>query len=102
MVWGRATHVVWLDYSRPLVMARIVRRTLRRMATGEELWNGNRERWQNLWDPRPHENIVLWTWTRHGHYRARYEAAMADPRWAHLVFVRLHAPSEAEAWLATL
>src|SRR5262245_66425581 len=44
VVWPRADAVVWLDLGRPLVMWRIVGRTLRRVIRGEELWNGNRER----------------------------------------------------------
>lgn len=102
MVWGRATHVVWLDYPRGLVMRRVVRRTLRRVALRQELWNGNREPWRNLWDPRPEQNIILWSWTNHEKYQRRYASAMGDPRWRHLEFVRLRSPAEAEAWVAGL
>jgi hypothetical protein len=35
------------------VMARITRRTLGRMITRDELWNGNREQWRNLLTPQP-------------------------------------------------
>jgi adenylate kinase family enzyme len=30
MIWTRASHLVWLDYERPLIMARVICRTLRR------------------------------------------------------------------------
>ena len=53
IVWARADTVVWLDLPRRTVMRRIVWRTLRRVAGRAELWNGNRERWHNLF-----------TWTR--------------------------------------
>ena len=40
--WGRADTVVWLDYPLPLIMGRLLRRTVRRIVTQEELWRGNR------------------------------------------------------------
>lgn len=48
LVWPRADTVVWMDPPRRTVMARVVRRSLRRAITRQELWNGNRERWSNL------------------------------------------------------
>ncbi len=44
LVWRPADTLIWLDLSLPLVMSRLVRRTVKRVATGEELWGtGNRE-----------------------------------------------------------
>src|SRR4051794_18173963 len=45
LVWARADTLVWLDYERPVVMARVIRRTIRRAVLRERLFNGNRERW---------------------------------------------------------
>ncbi|MEU8825712.1 adenylate kinase [Streptomyces sp. NPDC048636] len=39
-----ADTVVWVDPGRSVTTARLLRRTLRRLRTREELWNGNRER----------------------------------------------------------
>src|SRR5690606_34975702 len=39
--------LVWLDYPKALVMRRVIKRTLKRRFTREELWNGNRE--GSLW-----------------------------------------------------
>jgi adenylate kinase family enzyme len=88
IVWGRADTVIWLDLPRWRVMRQIIGRTLRRMATGAELWNGNREHWRNLFGP-PEDSMILWSWTRHGMYHDRYLAARADPANAHLTFVQL-------------
>ncbi|HZM66443.1 MAG TPA: AAA family ATPase [Nakamurella sp.] len=57
----RAGLVIALDLPRWRVMARITRRTLGRMITQAELWNGNREQWRNLLTLDPKTNIVLWT-----------------------------------------
>ena len=64
-----------------LVLSRTIRRTLRRVATREELWNGNREPFSNLWSLDPQKSIIAWAATRHGVYRRRYLAAENDPRW---------------------
>jgi adenylate kinase family enzyme len=45
-ILARATHVVWLDYSRAVVMPRVIGRSFARALDGRELWPGagNRER----------------------------------------------------------
>ncbi|HEX5189348.1 MAG TPA: AAA family ATPase, partial [Streptosporangiaceae bacterium] len=82
IVWGRADTVLWVDPPRYRVMRQLVARTMRRMITGAELWNGNRERWVYLF--RRDESIIAWAWTQHRKYRHRYAAAQADPANAHL------------------
>jgi adenylate kinase family enzyme len=99
LVWGRADTVVWLDLSRSRVMRQILWRTIRRAALRKELWNGNRERWANLFTADPQESVVAWAWTRHRVYRERYQAASRDPANAHLNFVRVRSPRERTALL---
>ncbi len=77
LVWQRADTVVWLDVPRGTVMWQVVARTLRRMASGEELWNGNRERWQFC--SHKDESIIAWAWSNHAKFRNRYAAAARDP-----------------------
>lgn len=102
LVWPKADTVVWLDHSRPVVMTRIVWRTLRRVLTREELWNGNREPWTNLYSSDPEKNIVLWAWTRHEAKQLKYERCEMDGTWAHLDVYRLRTPRQAERFLATV
>ena len=101
-VWGKADTVVWCDLPYVTVMARTIGRTLRRTMTQEELWNGNREPWSNLWSFKPEKSIIAWSATRHGRYRRRYTAAEEDPRWADLDFVRLRSRADAERFVADL
>jgi len=91
---------VWLDYPRGLVLRRVVLRTLGRLVLRRELWNGNRERWRNLADRDPRENIVLWSWTHHDGYRQLYAAASAADQQAR--WVRLSHPRETERWLSSV
>lgn len=100
LVWARAQCVIWLDLPRPLVMRRLLRRTLTRMARREELWHGNRERWSNLTSLDPQRSILVWAWTRHGRYRERYAAASVDPANAHITVVRLTTPAAIDRYLA--
>jgi adenylate kinase family enzyme len=102
IVWSRVDTVVWLDLPRHKVMRQLLGRTLRRMATGAELWNGNRERWQNLFRLDPQESILIWAWTRHASYRERYLGAMADPANSRLTFIRLRSRKDSAALLAEL
>lgn len=98
LVWSAADIIAWLDLSRPTVTRRVIRRSLRRAATREGLWNGNRERFRYYLKPDPLENIILWTWTQHRRYRAEYAARLADPAWSHLDVVRLTKPRDIAAW----
>jgi adenylate kinase family enzyme len=100
LVWDRADTVVWLDLPRPLVMRRVIGRTVRRVVTRQRLWNGNREPFANLYRFGTDENIIRWTWVKHPVYAQRYRAAMDDPAHAHLDFVRLRSPSDVDAFLA--
>lgn len=43
LVLEAADTVIWLDLPRRVWLPRLVRRTVRRIVLGEELWNGNRE-----------------------------------------------------------
>ncbi len=99
ITWSRADTVVWFDLPYLTVMARTIRRTVRRVLTREELWNGNREPLSNLWSFNPEKSIIAWTATRHRVYRRRYRAAEIDPQWAALRFVRLRSQAEADAFL---
>ena len=101
LVWARADTVVWLDLPRRTVMRRITWRTLRRVAGRAELWNGNRERWRNLFTWDKNESVIAWAWQTYGSRRERYAALAADPANAHLRFVRLTSPSEVRRFLST-
>ena len=100
IVWDRADTVVWFDLPYATVMARTIRRTVRRTLTRQELWNGNREPFSNLWSLNPEKSIIAWAATRHRVYRRRYGDAEHDPRWAWLRFVRLRSQADADGLLA--
>ena len=68
----RADVIVCFQFSRVRVMRQLIRRTLRRTLLREELWNGNRERFRNMFRPKPEVNILRWAWTQHDNYTAKF------------------------------
>jgi adenylate kinase family enzyme len=94
----RADMLVWLDL--PFVrvtLPRLLRRTVRRRWSREELWNGNIEAplWTVLTD---REHIVRWAMRSRKNYHAAVPRLIHDH--PHLTVVRLRSPHEAEEWLA--
>jgi adenylate kinase family enzyme len=73
LVWPNADTLVWLDLPLSLVMWRLVRRTVQRASSKEELWGtGNRESFRNAFLSR--QSILLWALKSHRRNRERYTA----------------------------
>jgi adenylate kinase family enzyme len=71
IVWPNADTLIWLDLPLSLVMWRLVRRTVRRAATREELWGtGNRETFRNSFLSR--QSLLLWALKTHRRNRRKY------------------------------
>jgi adenylate kinase family enzyme len=100
VAWSRADTVVWLDPPRWRALRQLVWRTLRRIGSGAELWNGNREPWSNLFRLHPDKSVIAWAWTQHRVVRERYLQAQADPANAHLEFFRLRSRDEVAAFVS--
>jgi adenylate kinase family enzyme len=99
LTWSRADTLIWLDFSRPVVMGRVLRRSVARATFDRELWNGNTEGFADWRDP---EHPVRWAWATHGSKRSDTRARLADPRWAHLRLVHLRSPAKAREWLKSV
>ncbi|UFN50212.1 hypothetical protein LPC08_06190 [Roseomonas sp. OT10] len=98
IVPARATHLAWLDYPRRLTMRRVLWRSVRRAASGEELWpgTGNREdarRWLDRGHP------IRWAWAPPGERRRTYAALLEEPALAGPERHRVTRPAEAERLL---
>lgn len=94
----RADTIVWLDLSKPVIMRRVVARTVRRALTREELWNGNREPLTNFYRWDPEKNLIRWAWTRFDLTQTRYEEMSLDGTWSHADVYRLHTPADVSAF----
>ena len=94
ITWPRAQMVVWLDFPMRTIVPRIIARSWKRWRSHELLWGTNTEDfWSQLkiWDQR---SLIAFAFTQRRTNRERYIAAMADPQWAHIRFVRLRSPRE--------
>lgn len=98
-LWPRADTFVWLDLPRRVVMKRVILRTLRRVATREELWSGVTEPWTNLYSMDPGRNIMLWAWKTFDHNRSKYERCLEDGSWDHAVVHRLRSRHDVDSFL---
>jgi adenylate kinase family enzyme len=71
LTWRAADTLIWLDLPFPLVMWRLLRRTIGRVLTREELWGtGNRETFSNTFLNR--DSILLWAIRTHRRNREQF------------------------------
>jgi adenylate kinase family enzyme len=95
--WPRLQTVIWLDLPLPQLLWRVLARSWRRWRSRELLWGTNYERfWPQLMVWRKEESLVWWLVTQHRRKRRGMLHYMADPRWAHIRFVRLTSSAEVE------
>ena len=98
LVWRPADTLVWLDLPLSLVMWRLLRRTVRRTMTKEDLWGtGNRESFVRSFFSR--QSILLWALRTHRRNREKFtlecEFLAKEKR-----VVRLKSPSEVERFVS--
>jgi adenylate kinase family enzyme len=101
LTWRRATHLIWLDYERPVIMRRVILRSIHRAVSGRELWpgTGNRESWLNWFKP---SHPIRWAWRTWAHWRRYTGALLADPGYAHLRVLHLREPRDARSAINAL
>jgi hypothetical protein len=92
---ARADLIIGLDYSRRLTLGRLLRRTGRRLMTGEVICNGNRE---SLGSVLSTESIIVWHLTSFARKRRRMRAWAADPNGPRVLL--FDTPAQLDAWLA--
>lgn len=87
IIWQRADTLVWLDYPLPLVMSRLLRRTLKRVITQEYLWAGNRETWRNTFLSK--DSLLLFALQSHWRHRRKFPIELQRDEYRHLQVYRL-------------
>jgi len=102
LFWPRADTVVWLDLPRAVVFRSLLWRTARRVATGERLWNGNRETLRDVLSPDPDRSVLVSGWRTWPVRRRFYVERMTDPAQSHLRWLRLCSRDEVTRCLAEL
>ncbi|MDQ3710723.1 MAG: adenylate kinase [Acidobacteriota bacterium] len=98
IVWGRATAIVWLNYSFPRTFYRaIIKRTTRRTFTGEAMWAGNRETFGKAFLSR--DSILLWVLTTYHEKRRRYSKLLRKDKLSEKEIFIFQNPKQAEEFL---
>lgn len=97
-IWSRATTLIWLNYSLPIIMTRLVKRTSRRVFSREELWSGNRENLKTTLFTK--DSILWWALTTYKRRRRDYPVLLAKPENAHLQVFQFQSPRATDRWLA--
>lgn len=99
VVWQRAEAIIWLDYPFHIIFWRLLRRTIRRVATREKLFAGNFERgWTHLklWSE---ESLFHWLFKTYWRRKREYPMLFALPENAHLKVIQFKHPTDTEEWL---
>lgn len=98
IIWSRADTLIWLDLPMRVLLPRLIRRTVRRVWSGEELWTGNQERLRDVF---ARDNVILYAVQTYRQRRRTYEQLAASGEYGHLHIVRLRTPREVTAWWTT-
>ena len=101
LVLGRASHLIWLDYSRARVMRQVVARSFLRAWQKNELWpgTGNRESFRRWLDP---EHPILWAWSTWARRREAFAKISSQGDFGPLQVERLRTPRDIPAFLERL
>ena len=96
ILWSRADALIWLDYGFWLSLGRLLRRTWRRIFTGEELWNGNRESVWNqlrLWSK---DSLINWFFKTYWRRKREIPVLISLKEYRHLKLFHIKSPREAD------
>jgi len=100
IVWPRATHAVWLNYSFVRVSYRALKRTITRVVTREELFAGNTESFVQSFLSR--DSILVWVLKTFWKYRRQYRRYREERTFPNLEWTELHSPSETDRFVENL
>ena len=94
IVWARGTTIIWLNYPFRIVLWRALCRSVKRAATQEELFSGNRESFRKSFFSR--ESIILWVISSHHRLRRNYRRILDNGDYPHLRVIELRNPAQTE------
>lgn len=100
IVWPKATDVIWLNYSFPVVFGRALARTLRRIILREPLFNENRESFRNTFLSR--DSILWWVVKTFRRRRRQYRALVTSGAFPGLRWTELRRPRDADRLVLAL
>jgi adenylate kinase family enzyme len=100
LTWANVDTVIWLDYSRYIVMWRVLKRTITRIVTQEELWSGNKETFRNSFLAK--DAIVFWAWKTYRKRKEQYTLMMREKPYGSKEYLVFKHPRETRKYLEAL
>ncbi|OFZ45955.1 MAG: hypothetical protein A2577_02800 [Bdellovibrionales bacterium RIFOXYD1_FULL_36_51] len=97
LTWKRATDIIWLDYSLPIILKRFFIRSLTRSLKREVLWNGNVETFKNnLFST---DSLLIWIFKTFFKNRKTFLALKESDEFSNIRFHHFKRPSELKNFL---
>lgn len=100
LIRSRMTAVVWLNYPRHVILHRILRRTIKRVAMRERLFSGNVEGFRQSFLSR--ESVIVWSMWSYARLERRYAALFERLRNSPVRLIRHRTQRETDRWLGTV
>lgn len=97
-VWSRATAIVWLNFSFPVVFGRALGRTIGRIITREVVYD-SRETWRSAMAA---DGIPRWVLRTYWKRRREYPMLFASSEYRHLRIFEVRSPRSAAALLTSV
>ena len=100
IVWARAPSIIWLNYSFPLVLWRVLNRTISRSVRGRVLFSGNKESLRMAFLSR--ESIIWWVISTYHRRQREFPVLFQNPEFRHLDIIEFRKQRQADAFLGSL
>lgn len=100
LTWGNSDIVIWLDYSKKLIMWRILKRSIYRILSREALWANNKETIKKTFLSK--ESIILWSWNTYEVRKKQYIDLIENPEYANIKMIRIRTPKESDKFLKSI
>lgn len=96
LVWCQADTLIWLDLPLPILMGRLLKRTIGNLLTRKELWgNGTYEQWRRSFFSR--DSIFLKSLKNYHSKRQAILSQLQQPDYGHLELIYLRSPQAVTA-----
>ncbi len=99
--WKEVDTVIWLDYSFLKTIYQSISRAIKRAYCKTELWpnTGNYESFGRMFS---RDSIIWWCVKNYTNNRKRYMQIISNPEFAHIQFIHLRNPKEAEEYILSV
>lgn len=97
LLWGRATHIVWLNYGRPTVFSRVLWRTVSRGLLRTRLAHGNCESLHMAFFSR--ESVLWWSVSTFARNRVKFAGLREDTGYRHLAWAEITMQAQAKEFI---